>query len=368
MEGMHSTKHDFGKFVAERRRSVGLTQRELARQLHVTESAVSKWERGLSYPDITSVPALAKVLGVSSDELISASENREERHDRRDAKVYRRWRAALLWTTALAYGAAIITSFIVNLSVEHTLSWFWVVLTAVALAFTLTTLPLLGIARRGWVTLASATFWLFALLGVVALLYGAGPWLPISIAAVALTIVICFGPILLRVAPLPAGLRPHVMVLALAIDTIAIAAFLAVTLAALGMPELWLSPALVIAAIGLVPVWIIALVIRYLPGPGLYGAAVAVFVAAVASITVDPLIARVLGEDSAATAVDLSTWNVETINGNVRLLVFVGLCVVAVALAAGGFVLDLRRRSAQRGKTARPNAAADSAEKNQPND
>ncbi len=42
MEGMHSTKHDFGKFVAERRRSVGLTQRELARQLHVTESAVSK--------------------------------------------------------------------------------------------------------------------------------------------------------------------------------------------------------------------------------------------------------------------------------------------------------------------------------------
>ncbi|WP_449279952.1 helix-turn-helix domain-containing protein [Leucobacter sp. GX0328] len=47
------TKQDFGRFVTEHRRAAGFTQRQLAERLHVTESAVSKWERGLSYPDIT---------------------------------------------------------------------------------------------------------------------------------------------------------------------------------------------------------------------------------------------------------------------------------------------------------------------------
>ncbi|MPS75411.1 helix-turn-helix domain-containing protein [Microbacterium sufflavum] len=60
----HSAKQDFGDFVAEHRRGTGLTQRELASMLHVTESAVSKWERGLSYPDISLLPALARELDV----------------------------------------------------------------------------------------------------------------------------------------------------------------------------------------------------------------------------------------------------------------------------------------------------------------
>ena len=39
----------FGAFVAERRRALGLTQKELARRLHLTDKAVSKWERGVSH-------------------------------------------------------------------------------------------------------------------------------------------------------------------------------------------------------------------------------------------------------------------------------------------------------------------------------
>ncbi|MBR2895889.1 MAG: helix-turn-helix domain-containing protein, partial [Oscillospiraceae bacterium] len=46
-------KETFGAFVANTRREVGLTQRSLAEKLHVTDKAVSKWERGLCYPDVT---------------------------------------------------------------------------------------------------------------------------------------------------------------------------------------------------------------------------------------------------------------------------------------------------------------------------
>lgn len=41
-------KERFGTFIAQRRRELGLTQRDLAQALHLTDKAVSKWERGVS--------------------------------------------------------------------------------------------------------------------------------------------------------------------------------------------------------------------------------------------------------------------------------------------------------------------------------
>ena len=58
------------QFIAQRRKDLGLTQRALAQELHVTDKAVSKWERGLSCPDILLVPELARALGVSTAELL----------------------------------------------------------------------------------------------------------------------------------------------------------------------------------------------------------------------------------------------------------------------------------------------------------
>ena len=46
-------KKSFGTFICQRRKELGMTQKEFAQRLFVTDSAVSKWERGLAYPDIT---------------------------------------------------------------------------------------------------------------------------------------------------------------------------------------------------------------------------------------------------------------------------------------------------------------------------
>ena len=59
-----------GRMIAQLRKEKGLTQLELAQLMGVTDKAVSKWERDLSYPDIATLPHLANVLGVSVDELL----------------------------------------------------------------------------------------------------------------------------------------------------------------------------------------------------------------------------------------------------------------------------------------------------------
>ena len=64
-----------GKFICELRKSEGLTQKDLANKLGVTDKAVSKWERGLSCPDIELLIPLAKILNVSTDEILMGKKN-----------------------------------------------------------------------------------------------------------------------------------------------------------------------------------------------------------------------------------------------------------------------------------------------------
>lgn len=59
-----------GASIAELRKKQGMTQLELAKQMGVTDKAVSKWERDLSCPDINSFPHLAEILNASVEELM----------------------------------------------------------------------------------------------------------------------------------------------------------------------------------------------------------------------------------------------------------------------------------------------------------
>ncbi len=63
-------KKDFGYFIAELRKEKGLTQKELAEKLFVSDKAVSKWECGLSMPDITLLVPISKILDVTVTELL----------------------------------------------------------------------------------------------------------------------------------------------------------------------------------------------------------------------------------------------------------------------------------------------------------
>ena len=67
-----------GKFIADRRRQLGLTQQQLADKLNVSFQAISKWETGSTYPNIELLRTLALVLDVTADEILAGAEQADE--------------------------------------------------------------------------------------------------------------------------------------------------------------------------------------------------------------------------------------------------------------------------------------------------
>ena len=65
---------EFHEKLRELRRRKGITQEELAENLYVSRTAISKWESGRGYPNIESLKAIAKYFSVSVDELLSSDE------------------------------------------------------------------------------------------------------------------------------------------------------------------------------------------------------------------------------------------------------------------------------------------------------
>lgn len=62
-----------GEVIKERRTFRNITQEEMAEALHVTPQAISRWETGISYPDITMIPQIVKYLNISADILLGCA-------------------------------------------------------------------------------------------------------------------------------------------------------------------------------------------------------------------------------------------------------------------------------------------------------
>ena len=63
-------KKTIGQFIAALRKASGMTQKELAEKLNVSDKAVSRWERDESAPDLSLIPVIAEIFGVTSDEIL----------------------------------------------------------------------------------------------------------------------------------------------------------------------------------------------------------------------------------------------------------------------------------------------------------
>ena len=79
-------KEKTGQLIAELRKDKGLTQKQLADALNVTDKAVSKRERGLSFPDISMLEPIAEILDISIMEILTgARQDKNETMTREDA-------------------------------------------------------------------------------------------------------------------------------------------------------------------------------------------------------------------------------------------------------------------------------------------
>lgn len=70
--------NSFGQYIRKKRLAAGLTQKELAGRLHVTESAISKWERDMSYPDVSLIPDVCRALSITEHEFFTACDDEKE--------------------------------------------------------------------------------------------------------------------------------------------------------------------------------------------------------------------------------------------------------------------------------------------------
>ena len=187
-------EHSFGSFLKQKRQEKNMTQKELSSLLFVSESAVSKWEKNVSHPDITLLPKLSEILGVTEHELITASVDNKVREEKKQAK---KWRIlSFTWSLFfyIAYAVALIPCFICNLAINKTLSWFFIVLSALLLSFTFTNLPKL-IKKNRLVLLPLSQYLALCILLLVCCIYTGGDWFFIPAISVLLGLIIIFVPI-----------------------------------------------------------------------------------------------------------------------------------------------------------------------------
>lgn len=77
-----------GAFIRELRKEQQMTQKNLAEKLHITDRAVSKWERGLNAPDLATLEPLAEILGVTITELIAGERAEKQEEDLKAVLAY----------------------------------------------------------------------------------------------------------------------------------------------------------------------------------------------------------------------------------------------------------------------------------------
>ena len=191
-------KKTFGLFIKSKRTEKNYSQRELAELLFVTEGAVSKWERGVSYPDITLISDICRVLDISEHELITASTDTDTRKMKHEARKFRVIRSTWIRVPTVLYALALLTCFICNLAVNHTLSWFFVVLAALVCAYTFVPTVTYFFESKKLLAFSVSTYLSICLLLFTCAVYTDGlSWFLTACIGVLMGYVLVFGPVLL---------------------------------------------------------------------------------------------------------------------------------------------------------------------------
>lgn len=107
-----------GKLIKDLRKQKGLTQQDLGDKVGVGFRSVSKWERGLTLPDITIINEVSKILGISSDELLSGKINKEHKDKKLPSKF------KITFSIIITLTVILITSFIYYYNQTYTYSLF----------------------------------------------------------------------------------------------------------------------------------------------------------------------------------------------------------------------------------------------------
>ena len=190
-----------GAFIAGLRKEKQMTQRELAARLNITDKAVSKWERGLSLPDIVLLTPLAQELGISVGELLAGEKEKNYRDDVANTLDYAdkamknrvrviRSIAAAVFTAGLLIGIVICVG--CDLAVSGEFSWSLLPVSACVFAWAVF-FPVILLGVKGIVvSLGAVTVFIVPFLAVLDMLTG-GSVIAVGVPAAVVGVIYLWG-------------------------------------------------------------------------------------------------------------------------------------------------------------------------------
>lgn len=321
-------KKTFGSFIKAKRMEKKYSQKDLAELLFVTEGAVSKWERGISYPDITLIADICRVLDISEHELITASTDTDTRKMKQEARKFRIIRSTWIRVPSISYGIALLTCFICNLAVNHSLSWFFIVLAALLCAFTFVPTISCFFESGKLLIFACSTYLSICLLMFTCAIYTGGlSWfLPVCIG-VLMGYVLVFGSVFLS----KTALKPYQFL-------ITFGALLVLTILLELSIRIWhifpLGRAVLMTCYGFAPV-ILCTGICVLPWDGFLKASLCIAPSAVMFYFTNYVAASLFGPSVTTYQVDFRNWE-RCINGNILLILLVSFLFASAILGVIG--------------------------------
>ena len=326
-------KKTFGSFIKIKRTEKNYSQKDLAEMLFVTESAVSKWERGISYPDITLISDICRVLDISEHELITASTDTDTRKIKREAQKFRVIRGAWFWVPTISYAVALLVCFICNLAVNHTLSWFFIVLSALICAYTFVPTVTCFFESNKLLAFTVSTYLSVCLLLFTCAVYNNSlSWLLTACIGVLMGYVLLFAPVLLS----KTTYSRYSFIISFSV--IFVLTVLMIVNIRVWRPFM-LGNAILVAAYGFVPVIICAVICAFRFN-ALLKAGICTAVSAITLYCADYLLTSLYGPPAVSSRqVDFRNWE-QCLNGNVQFIILTSLLFIsAVFIGIGIFII-----------------------------
>lgn len=344
-------ENSFGSFLRQKRQDMNLTQKELSKLLFVSESTISKWEKDVAHPDITLLPKLSEILEVSEHELITASIDDKAREEK---VLARRWKTlSFTWSLFfyIAYVVALIPCFICNLAINKTLSWFWIVLSALVLAFTFTNLPKL-IKKHRLILIPLFEYLALVLLLGVCCVYTRGNWFWIPTLAVLLGLTMIFAPIYITKYDIFSKIKKYNDFISVAVDFLMLnMLLLIINLYTLPYTNWWYVSIALPISLAVYLIVNLLLCVRFLKTNRFIKTSIILFLIDI-FIYVPPIFiktnnAQLQNEIDSANIfkANLSSWKVDMpLENNVHLIIFLILLLLAIVFFVVGKLAKISRK------------------------
>lgn len=192
-------KNMLGKFIRAKREEAGLSQKQFAEQLFVTESAVSKWERGVNYPDITMISDICRVLNISEKELITASDDTTYRQMKKQSAKYERIQKLTFWIPTSAYLLTVFICSICTIAGAMPFTTLLIVLASLLCAFLFFPSVTKFFSNQKLIAyLLTSAVGAVILLIVCGVVTGSASWVPTAVVGTLLGYAAVFLPIVLK--------------------------------------------------------------------------------------------------------------------------------------------------------------------------